>query len=400
MSNFSALAMAPRDPIMGMTEAFLHDPSPAKVNLGVGVYLDESGKVPLLSCVSEAEKELTSTSRPRSYLPMPGMEEYNLANQELVFGPSSVAVSEGRVASLQSVAGTGALRVGAGLLALASPKATVLLSNPSWENHELIFTRAGFTVGSYRYYDSTTGGVDVAGMLEDLRQAPAGTIVVLHACCHNPTGCDLTPADWDQVLEVVRERELMPFLDMAYQGLAYGLEEDRYAVTLFASSGIPFVVANSFSKNFALYGERVGGIHFAARDSEEAGRVMSQAKIVVRSLYSNPPTHGAALVSTILGSSPLRGLWEQELSAMRDRIKKMREAFRSGLESAGITRDLSFITTQEGLFSYSGLSAEQMGRLREEFHVYGLDSGRLCVAGLNESNMDYVVSSVATVMGS
>jgi aromatic-amino-acid transaminase len=237
-------------------------------------------------------------------------------------------------------------------------------------------------------------------MLEDLQGAERGTIVLLHACCHNPTGCDLENKDWDRVLEVVREHELLPFLDMAYQGLAYGLEQDRYAVSLFGEAGIPFVVANSFSKNFALYGERVGGIHFVADDEQEAQRVLSQAKIVVRSLYSNPPTQGAAIVSTILNSPELHGLWDRELDAMRERIKTMREAFRHGLEGAGITQDLSYITVQEGLFSYSGLSVEQMTRLREEFHVYGLDSGRLCVAGLNESNMDYVVSSVATVMGS
>jgi aromatic-amino-acid transaminase len=368
------------------------------VNLGVGVYLDEQGKVPLLACVREAETALASTSRPRSYLSMSGMDGFHAAVQPLVFGPSTAALEQGRVASLQSVAGTGALRVGAGVLALASPGATVLLSNPSWENHELIFTRAGFTTGTYRYYDPTSGGVDMEGMIADLLAAEPGTIVVLHACCHNPTGCDLAYEDWAQVVQVVRERNLVPFLDMAYQGLAYGLEEDRYAVSLFAEEGIPFVVAHSFSKNFALYGERIGGIHFVASDPEEAQRVLSQAKIVVRSLYSNPPSQGAAIVTSILTTPELSDLWGRELSEMRGRIKTMRSTFRAGLEAAGIDHDLSYITTQEGLFSYSGLSVEKMRRLREEFHVYGLDSGRLCVAGLNEHNMDYVVSSVATVM--
>jgi aromatic-amino-acid transaminase len=383
---------------MGMTEAFQADPSPSKVNLGVGVYLDENGKVPLLSCVHQAESALAQTTRPRSYLPMSGMNDFNTAVQSLVFGSTSTAITEGRVASLQSVAGTGALRVGAGLLALASPQSKVLLSDPSWENHELIFSRAGFTTGTYRYYDPLTGGVNIDGMIEDLSAAEPGTIVVLHACCHNPTGCDLTNTDWARVLEVVRERNLLPFLDMAYQGLAYGLEEDRYAVSLFAESGLSFVLANSFSKNFALYGERIGGIHFVASDADEAQRVLSQAKIVVRSLYSNPPTQGAAIVTSILANPELHAQWEGELAHMRERIKTMRTAFRSGLESAGITHDLSYITTQEGLFSYSGLSVEQMGRLREEFHIYGLDSGRLCIAGLNAHNMEYVVSSVATVM--
>ncbi|MDR0488467.1 MAG: aspartate/tyrosine/aromatic aminotransferase [Propionibacteriaceae bacterium] len=400
MSVFSTLEMAPRDPILGLTEAFVADSSPDKVNLGVGVYLDEKGAVPLMACVRQAEQGLASQSRPRGYLPMTGMAPYNTAVQELVFGENSSVLADQRVATLQSVAGTGALRVGAGLLKLASPNAKVLLSNPSWENHELIFTRAGFTTGVYRYYDSQSGGVDVDGMIADLSAAEAGTIVLLHASCHNPTGCDLTQADWDRVVEVIKQRHLVPFVDMAYQGFAHGLVEDCYSVTLFAESGIPFVLANSFSKNFALYGERIGAVHFICADQAEADRTLSQAKLVVRAMYSNPPTQGAAVVTAILTNPELRASWDAELAEMRDRIKKMRVQFRSGLEAAGVNHDLSYITTQEGLFSYSGLSVAQMERLRSEYHIYGLDSGRLCIAGLNEHNMDRVVTAVAEVMGS
>ena len=398
MSIYASLATAPRDPIMGMTEAFTADPSTDKVNLGVGVYLNEAGKVPLLACVQQAEQDLAALTRPRGYLPMTGLPEFNTAVQKLVFGENSPVLAQKRVATMQAVAGTGALRVGAGLLSIASPTSKVLLSNPSWENHELLFTRAGFSLGTYTYYDSKSGGVNVDAMIEDLSKADAGSIVVLHASCHNPTGCDLTNPDWDRVLEVVKQRELVPFVDMAYQGLAYGLEEDVYAINLFAQSGIPFVVANSFSKNFALYGERIGAIHFVAADEAEANRTMSQAKLVIRALYSNPPTQGAAVVSSILSSPELRDMWVQELATMRERIKHMRVVFRSGLEAAGVEADLSYITTQLGLFSYSGLSLEQMQRLREEYHVYGLDSGRLCVAAMNANNIDYVVNAIASVM--
>jgi len=385
---------------MGMTEAYMADPAPDKVNLGVGVYLDETGKIPLMMCVQAVEQDLAATRRPHGYLPMSGMAGYNTVVQELVFGPSSSAVITGRVATLQAVAGTGALRVGAGLLALASPDSKVLLSDPSWENHDLVFTRAGFTTGTYRYYDAATRSVDIEGMLDDLRAADPGTIVVMHASCHNPTGCDLTHDEWDRVTEVVQERELVPFIDMAYQGLSLSVIQDMYPMTALGEAGVNFLVANSFSKNFGLYGERVGAIHFATSDSAEATRVLSQAKIVVRSLYSNPPTQGAAIVSTILSSRELRGIWEKELGEMRDRIKKMRAVFRSGLENAGVTQDLSYITSQAGLFSYSGLTVPQMQRLRNEFHIYGLDSGRLCVAGLNAFNMDRVIEAVSEIMKS
>ena len=399
MSVYSSLEAAPSDPIMGMTEAFNADPAPHKVNLGVGVYLDETGKTPLMACVDTVEQELAGCHRPRGYLPMDGMPSYNDAVQELVFGVNSPARLSGRVITMQALAGTGALRLGAGVLALASPNATVYLSDPSWENHELLFSRAGFPIKRYRYYDRPTRSLDAEGMLEDLAQADPGSIVVLHACCHNPTGYDLSEDEWPRVIDVCRERNLVPFLDMAYQGLSRGIEEDAYAVRAFAESELPFLIANSFSKTFGLYGERIGAIHFVAADSDEAARVLSQAKLVVRSMYSNPCTQGAAIVSTVLTTPELRALWEQELGQMRSRIKQMRVDFRAGLEAAGVSQDVSYITSQAGMFSYSGLSVDQMQQLRSEFHVYGLDSGRLCMAGLNHNNLDYVVDAVAHVMG-
>ncbi|MCL2736561.1 MAG: aspartate/tyrosine/aromatic aminotransferase [Propionibacteriaceae bacterium] len=398
MSIFSSLDPAPRDPILGMTEAFNADPAPEKVNLGVGVYLDETGKTPLMAAVRAVEQDLATRERPRGYLPIDGMPAFKAPVQALVFGENSPAVLAGRVATMQTLAGTGALRVGAGLLMLASPDATVMLSDPTWENHELLFSRAGFALERYRYYDRATGAVDVEGMLDDLAHAAPGTIVVLHACCHNPTGSDLAPEDWDRVVATLVEKGLVPFVDMAYQGLSVGVDEDRYAVTALAESGIPFVVANSFSKTFGLYGERIGAVHFVCSDAAEAARVLSQAKTVVRAMYSNPPTQGAAIVSAILTTPELRALWEQELAAMKDRIKQMRVEFRSGLEARGVTSDLEFVTAQAGMFTYSGLSLEQMQRLRSEFHVYGLDSGRLCIAAMNQRNMGIVVGAVAEVM--
>ncbi|MDR0784007.1 MAG: aspartate/tyrosine/aromatic aminotransferase [Propionibacteriaceae bacterium] len=400
MSVFSELSSAPKDPILGMTELFNADTAADKVNLGVGVYLDVTGKVPSLQCVRQVESQLAATVRPRGYLPMDGMPGFNTVVRDLVFGADSPAVQAGRVVSVQALGGTGALRLGAGMLTLASPDAPVLLSDPSWENHALLFTRAGFSLGQYRYYDPVGRCVDVEGMVEDLAAAQPGSIVVLHACCHNPTGYDLTPAEWDRVVDVLVARGLVPFVDLAYQGFSVGVEEDRYVVSRLAETGIPFLVANSFSKTFALYGERVGAIHLGCTDAAEAARVLSQVKLVVRAIYSNPPTHGAAIVSTVLADAELRAGWEQEVAVMRDRIIETRLAFRAGLEAAGVTDDLSHVTTQTGLFSYSGLSVAQMERLRNEFHVYGLDSGRLCIAAINPTNIDRVIAAVADVIKS
>jgi aromatic-amino-acid transaminase len=315
-----------------------------------------------------------------------------------VFGADSDLVKAGRVATVQAVGGTGGLKIGADFLKRVSPAAKVLISDPSWENHRALFSNAGFTVASYPYYDAAARGVDFAAMRAALEAAPAGTIVVLHACCHNPTGCDLTPAQWAEVVATVKARGLVPFLDMAYQGFGVGLVEDGAAVAQFVASGLDCFVATSFSKSFSLYGERVGALSVACASAEEAARVLSQLKVVIRTNYSNPPTHGAQIVATVLASPALRLQWEQELAGMRARIKAMRRALVDKLAAAGVKGDLGYITRQQGMFSYSGLNASQMQRLRSEFGVYGVDSGRICVAALNDKNIGAVAAAIARVM--
>ena len=396
MSLFSAVPLAPRDPILGLTEAFQADTNPEKVNLGVGVYQDGTGKLPLLECVRQAEQRLAEDPKPRGYLPIDGLPGYTKAVRELVFGADSAAVAAGRVVTVQALGGTGALKIGADFLRRFDPDAKVLISDPSWENHEALFTRAGFTVETYRYYDADARGVDFEGMLADLAAAPAGTIVVLHACCHNPTGYDLTEQQWGSVIETVTEAGLVPFLDMAYQGFFESLDADGAVVRRFAETGLPLLVSTSFSKSLGLYGERVGALSVVCADAEEAARLLSQEKIVIRTNFSNPPTHGGQLAATVLGDPELRGLWIDELAAMRDRIKSMRLRLVAGLEAAGIT-DMGFIATQVGMFSYSGLTKEQMVALRERHGVYGTDKGRICVAALNEANIDHVCAAIADV---
>jgi aromatic-amino-acid transaminase len=398
MSLFAAVEMAPRDPILGLNEQFAADPRPHKVNLGVGVYYDDDGKLPLLRCVQTAEQRLMEKPTPRGYLPIDGMPAYDNAVKALVFGADSAAVRDGRVATVQALGGTGGLKIGADFLHKLNPGARVLISDPSWENHRALFTNAGFTVDTYAYYDAARRGVNIDGMLANLRAAEPGTIVVLHACCHNPTGYDLTPAQWDNVIAVVRERGLVPFLDMAYQGFGHGIAEDGAVVGKFVAAGLDVFVATSFSKSFSLYGERVGALSVVCASKDEAERVLSQLKIVVRTNYSNPPTHGAAVVATVLNTPELRALWEQELGEMRTRIKAMRQRLVDGLAAAGVRQDMSFITQQIGMFSYSGLSKEQMVRLRTEFGVYGTDTGRMCVAALNSRNIDHVCQSIAAVL--
>ena len=398
MSLFAAVEMAPRDPILGLNEQFAADPRPNKVNLGVGVYYDDDGKLPLLRCVQTAEQRLMEKPTPRGYLPIDGMPAYDNAVKVLVFGADSAVVRDGRVATVQALGGTGGLKIGADFLHKLNPGARVLISDPSWENHRALFANAGFTVDTYAYYDAARRGVNIDGMLESLRAAEPGTIVVLHACCHNPTGYDLTPAQWDDVIAVVRERGLVPFLDMAYQGFGHGIAEDGAVVGKFVAAGLDVFVATSFSKSFSLYGERVGALSVVCAGKDEAERVLSQLKIVVRTNYSNPPTHGAAVVATVLNTPELRALWEQELGEMRTRIKAMRQRLVDGLVAAGVRQDMSFITQQIGMFSYSGLSKEQMVRLRTEFGVYGTDTGRMCVAALNSRNIDHVCQSIAAVL--
>jgi aromatic-amino-acid transaminase len=398
MSLFAAVELAPRDPILGLNEQFNADPNPAKVNLGVGVYFDEDGKLPLLKCVAEAERQMQEAAKPRGYLPIDGIAAYDKAVQGLVFGADHPALAAGRVATVQAVGGTGGLKVGADFLRTLNPEAKVLISDPSWENHRALFTNAGFDVGSYPYYDADSRGVKVLEMLDALKAAAPGTVVVLHACCHNPTGYDLTPAQWDAVVKVVKEGRLVPFLDMAYQGFGQGIVEDGAVVHQFLNAGLDFFVATSFSKSFSLYGERVGALSVVCESKDEATRVLSQLKITIRTNYSNPPTHGAQIVATVLNTPVLRAQWEEELAGMRVRIKAMRVALVDKLAAAGVKQDMSFVTRQQGMFSYSGLSKPQMERLRNEFGIYGVDSGRICVAALNLKNIDAVAAAMAQVM--
>jgi aromatic-amino-acid transaminase len=397
MSHFAAVEMAPRDPILGLSEQFNADARPDKVNLGVGVYLDESGRIPVLQCVATVEAELASTPKPRGYLPIDGIAAYDKAVRELVFGAETSAVREGRVATVQALGGTGALKLAADFLRRQGA-AQVLISDPSWENHRAMFGQAGFEVRAYPYYDAATRGVRFDAMVAHLKQAPRGAVVVLHGCCHNPTGCDLEAAQWPLLADIAKDRGLIPIIDFAYQGFAEGITEDGVAIHAFLEAGIEFFVASSFSKNFSLYGERVGALSVVCASADDAARVLSQLKIMARTNYSNPPTHGAQIVTTVLTTPALRQQWEGELGAMRQRIHTMRRALAAGLDDAGSGLDTGFINRQRGMFSYSGLSAAQMQRLRSDFGVYGVDSGRVCVAGLNSRNLPRVIEAIVAVV--
>ena len=398
MSLFSAVEMAPRDPILGLNEAFNADTRTTKVNLGVGVYYNEEGRIPLLRAVAEAEKARIEAHAPRGYLPIEGIAAYDSAVQKLLLGADSELIAAGRVITTQAVGGTGALKTGADFLKRLLPNTVVAISDPSWENHRALFESAGFPVQNYRYYDAASHGINRAGMLEDLKNLPARSVVVLHACCHNPTGVDLSLDDWKAVLDVLREREHVPFLDIAYQGFGDGIEQDAFAVRLFAQAGIPFFVSSSFSKSFSLYGERVGALSIVTGSQEEAGRVLSQAKRVIRTNYSNPPTHGATVVANVLNSPELRALWEEELAGMRERIRGMRMAMVEQLAALNCKRDFSFVAQQRGMFSYSGLTAEQVERLKTEFGIYAVSTGRICVAALNQRNLPAVTQAIAQVL--
>ena len=385
--------MAPADPILGVTEAFVADQSPKKVNLGVGVYTDDNGKIPLLECVRHAESERLKNSPARGYLPIDGLKAYDQAVQELVFGSQNK-----NIVTVQALGGTGGLKIGADFLKVINPEAQVWISDPSWENHRQLFEQAGFKVNSYRYYDPKTHGLDFAGMKESLNAIPAGAIVVLHSCCHNPTGVDLTNEQWTEVLEIVTSRGLVPFLDLAYQGFADGLDADAFAARLFATGTSPVFLSSSFSKSFSLYGERVGALSVVTSSPEEATRVLSQVKRIVRTNYSNPPTHGSQIVATVLANSQLRNLWDRELGAMRDRIKEMRKQLVESIHSRVPDSDFGFVLKQRGMFSYSGLSKDQVRRLREEKSIYTIDTGRICVAALTSKNVDYVADAIAEVI--
>ncbi|TDK65710.1 amino acid aminotransferase [Sapientia aquatica] len=395
---FSAIEMAPRDPILGITEAFNADTNPAKVNLGVGVYYDDNGKVPLLECVQRAEAHLIATVTPRTYLPIDGLVAYDKAVQELVFGADSNVIAQKRAITAQAIGGTGALKLGADFLKRFAPDSQVYISDPSWENHRALFESAGFVVNNYPYYDAVTHGVNFAGMLDSLKSMPAGSIVLLHACCHNPTGADLTADQWTQVIEVITTRGLIPFLDMAYQGFGAGIEEDGKVVRRFADAGGPLFVSNSFSKSFSLYGERVGALSIVSADAAESARVLSQLKRVIRTNYSNPPTHGGKVVATVLSTPELRALWESELAAMRVRIKANREQLVDLLKQKAPGHDFDFVKQQCGMFSYSGLTKDQVDQLRNNNSIYAIDTGRICVAALNFSNIGRVVDAICQVL--
>jgi aromatic-amino-acid transaminase len=396
-SIFSAIDMAPRDPILGITEAFNADTNPAKINLGVGVYYDDNGKVPLLACVRKAESMLMEQQAPRTYLPIEGLAAYDKAVQELVFGADSPIIQEKRAVTVQAIGGTGALKIGADFLQRFAPGSQVYISDPSWENHRALFESAGFVVNNYSYYDPATHGVDFAGMIASLKAMPRGAIVLLHACCHNPTGADLTPDQWGEVIAAVTAGGLIPFLDMAYQGFGAGIAEDGAVVRRFAQAGGPLLVSNSFSKSFSLYGERVGALSVVAESAEEAGRLLSQLKRVVRTNYSNPPLHGGKVVATVLTTPELRQLWEDELAGMRVRIKEMRGEFVRKLKEKAPARDFEFVREQVGMFSYSGLTKEQVEKLRAK-SIYAVDTGRICVAALNSKNIDLVIDAIAKVL--
>jgi aromatic-amino-acid transaminase len=392
-SPLAAVPMAPSDPILGVTEAFVADQNPRKVNLGVGVYTDDKGSIPLLECVRHAESERLKNASPRGYLPIDGLAAYDRAVRELVFGSQ-----KNNIVTVQALGGTGGLKIGADFLKRVQPNSQIWISEPSWENHRQLFEAAGFTVNSYPYYDPKTRGLDFAGMQRGLNELPAGAIVVLHACCHNPTGVDLTPEQWRAVLDIVMSRGLIPFLDLAYQGFAEGLEADGYAARLFAEAMNPVFLSSSFSKSFSLYGERVGALSVVTASAEEAARVLSNVKRLVRTNYSNPPTHGGQIVATVLGDHQLKSLWDRELGAMRERIKVMRKQMVDSIKAAAPEADFSFILKQRGMFSYSGLSKEQVRRLREEYSIYAIDTGRICVAALNSKNVNYVAGAIANVI--
>jgi len=392
-SPLASVPMAPADPILGVTEAFVADQNPRKVNLGVGVYTDDNGKIPLLECVRHAESERLKSAPARGYLPIDGLAAYDHAVQELVFSSQ-----QKNIVTVQALGGTGGLKIGADFLKQINPAAEVWISEPSWENHRQLFEAAGFKVNSYRYYEPTTHGLDVLGMQQALNAIPAGSIVVLHACCHNPTGVDLDPSQWEKTLQIVQSRGLVPFLDLAYQGFAEGLDADAQPARLFAGAMSPVFLSSSFSKSFSLYGERVGALSVVTGSPEEAKRVLSQLKRIVRTNYSNPPTHGSQIVATVLGNSQLRSLWERELGEMRERIKGMRKAIVEGIHKRVPGSDFSFVLKQRGMFSYSGLTKEQVRTLREEYSIYTIDTGRICVAALTTKNVDYVADAIASVI--
>lgn len=387
------------DPILSLMERFKVDPRSDKVNLSIGLYYDENGVIPQLQAVALAEERLNSQPHGASiYLPMEGLNTYRSAIAPLLFGADHPALLEGRIATIQTLGGSGALKVGADFLKTYFPNSQVWVSDPTWENHVAIFGGAGFEVNTYPWFDTETNGVRFEALLETLNTLPAQSIVLLHPCCHNPTGSDLTDAQWDVVVEILKARELIPFLDIAYQGFGAGMEQDAYAIRAIASAGLPALVSNSFSKIFSMYGERVGGLSVVCENTETASRVLGQLKATVRRNYSSPPNFGAQVVALVLNDEQLKANWLAEVETMRRRILDMRQALVSVLKAEMPDRNFDYLLQQRGMFSYTGLSAEQVDRLRDEFGVYLIASGRMCVAGLNSNNVQRVAQAFAAVM--
>lgn len=395
---FEKFTAAPPDPILGLTEAFKKDPNPAKVDLGAGVYKDADGNTPVLRSVKIAEERILAQEKSKTYLAIDGLPHYDRMVQELIFGPGHPIVASGRAVTIQAPGGTGALRVGSDFLAKMMPGVRVWLSDPTWPNHPGVFKASGLETATYPYFDAASNGLAFDAMLDALQHAPQGDVLVVHGCCHNPTGIDLAPQHWQQLAEVVRERQLIPFVDFAYQGFANGLREDVEGVLHLVESARESMIATSYSKNFGLYNERVGALTLVAGSSDAAQTALSHIKVVVRSNYSNPPAHGAAIVATVLADPELRTLWEKEVAEMRDRINTMRHLFVETLNEKGVDRDFSFIARQRGMFSFSGLSPEQVKALRERHSVYAVSSGRFSVAGMTTHNMDYLCAAIADVI--
>jgi aromatic-amino-acid transaminase len=398
MSFFGHLDAYPGDPILSLNEAFQADPRAHKVNVSIGIYFDNEGHVPVLACVRQAEAQMLAAAGPKVYLPIEGSAAMRTAVQDLLFGAGHEAIAAGRVATIQTVGSSGGLKVGADFLKRWLPESGVWVSDPTWDNHRAMFEGAGLAVHSYPYYDTATQGLKFADMLAALKTLPERSVVLLHACCHNPTGVDLSRAQWDELAVLLAQRKLLPYLDLAYQGYGDGIDEDAYAIRKLADTGITFIVANSFSKSMSVYGERAGALSVVCADAAEAGLVLGQLKATVRRIYSNPPLHAAGIVSRVLGEPALRAMWQADVAAMRERILGMRRALHAGLVQRMPGRNFDYLLTQRGMFSYTGLGAAQVDRLREEHAVYLIRSGRMCIAGLSTPNVERVAEAMAAVM--
>ncbi|HEX7927243.1 MAG TPA: amino acid aminotransferase [bacterium] len=395
---FSIVEQAPPDPILGIVEQFKKDANPKKVNLCIGVFQDETGKNPVLKSVKQAERMWLEQENTKDYLNMAGEETYGRLVQEMIFGKDHPVIKDKRAATLHAPGGTGALRVGADFVHSQMPKAAAWISDPTWPNHKGIFQSAGMEVKTYAYYDAEKHGLALERFLESLEKIPEGDLVVIHACCHNPSGVDPAPAQWDKVVDVFKRRKIVPFLDFAYQGFGDGMEEDSYGVRAFANAGLEMMVSSSFSKNFGLYRERVGALTFVTGDAAEAGKVMSRAKLTVRANYSNPPAHGGKVVEIVLGNPELRKLWEQEVTGMRNRIHQMRRMFVDGLKAKGVKRNFEFIVEQRGMFSFCGVTVDEVQQLKQKYGIYLVDNGRINVAAMTPGNMDYLTTAIAAVL--